>query len=171
MYYGHRIRHYVHGDNLADFKREIGNYRLLVTYNGKTFDLPFIRQSLGLPMDQAHIDLRYVLAGLGYRGGLKQCERQLGLDRGELADVDGFFAVLLWQDYKERGNRRALDTLLAYNTLDVLNLARLMTLGYNLKVKATPFGLSHQLPPPAIPANPFTADVPTIERLQRNCGW
>ena len=171
LYDGHRIRHYVHGDYLADFKSEIRDYRLLVTYNGKTFDLPFIRQSLGLPMDQAHIDLRYVLAGLGYRGGLKQCERQLGLDRGELADVDGFFAVLLWQDYKERGNRRALDTLLAYNTLDVLNLARLMTLGYNLKVRATPFGSSHQLPAPVIPANPFTADVPTIERLQRKRGW
>ena len=171
LYDGHRIRHYVHGDNLADFKREIRNHRLLVTYNGKTFDLPFIRQSLGLPMDQAHIDLRYVLAGLGYRGGLKQCERQLGLDRGELAEVDGFFAVLLWQDYKERGNRHALDTLLAYNTLDVLNLARLMTLGYNLKVRATPFGHSHQLPAPAIPANPFSADVPTIERLQRKRGW
>ena len=30
---------------------------------------------------------------LGFKGGLKGCERQLGLDRGNLKDIDGFFAV------------------------------------------------------------------------------
>lgn len=45
-------------------------------------------------MPHAHIDLRYVLASLGYRGGLKGCERQLGLDRQELQDVDGFFSLI-----------------------------------------------------------------------------
>jgi uncharacterized protein len=171
LYDGRAIKYYVHGDNLDEFARDIAHYRLLVTYNGKSFDAPFIRQSLGVPMDQAHIDLRYVLARLGYRGGLKQCERRLGMDRGELADVDGFFAVLLWNDYQRRHNPRALETLLAYNTLDVLNLARLMTMAYNLNVQDTPFSKSHQLPEPVIPANPFTADVATIARLQRAGGW
>lgn len=170
VYDGQRIRHYIHGQNLAEFCRDIQEYRLLVTYNGKTFDLPFLRQSLGARLDQAHIDLRYVLASLGYRGGLKNCERQLGLARGELTDVDGFFAVLLWQDY-QRGNHRALETLLAYNTLDVLNLARLMPLAYNLKLRETPFHQSHQLPLPSVAANPFVADPPTIQRLRRVSGW
>jgi uncharacterized protein YprB with RNaseH-like and TPR domain len=170
VYDGTAIRHYVHGQNLEDFARDIRDYRLLVTYNGKTFDLPFLRQALGVHLDQAHIDLRHVLASLGYRGGLKNCERQLGFDRGELADVDGFFAVLLWQDY-QRGNPRALDTLLAYNTLDVLNLARLMPQAYNLKLRDTPFLPSHRLASPAVPANPFRADPATIHRLQRARGW
>jgi uncharacterized protein len=169
MYDGHRVRHYVQGDNLQDFEREIRDYRLLVTYNGKTFDLPFIRHSLGLPMDQAHIDLRYVLASLGHRGGLKQCERQLGLDRGGLADVDGFFAVLLWRDYQQTRDPRVLETLLAYNALDVLNLVRLMTVAYNLKLRGTPFEGTHKLPPPSVPVNPFAADADTIERIRRRC--
>ena len=170
VYDGRRIHHYVHGDNLEEFGRQIRDYRLLVSYNGKTFDVPFIRHSLGLPMDQAHIDLRYVLASLGYRGGLKNCERQLGLNRGELTDVDGFFAVLLWQEYKQSGDPRALETLLAYNTLDVLNLVRLMTMSYNLKLQGTPFEDTHELLMPSVPDNPFDADVEVIERIRAQYG-
>jgi uncharacterized protein YprB with RNaseH-like and TPR domain len=170
LYDNHQLRHYVHGDNLRDFGRDIRDHRLLVTYNGKTFDVPFIRASLGLPMDQAHIDLRYVLAGLGYRGGLKHCERQLGLDRAGLADVDGYFAVLLWREYERTRNPRVLETLLAYNALDVLNLVRLMTLAYNRKLRGTPFEHTHQLPPPSVPDNPFVADPAVIETIRRR-GW
>jgi hypothetical protein len=32
-----------------------------------------------------------------------------------LIDVDGFFAVLLWWDFKRNKNQKALETLLAYN--------------------------------------------------------
>jgi uncharacterized protein YprB with RNaseH-like and TPR domain len=52
-------------------------------YNGKTFDVPFIEKYFGIRMNHAHIDLRYVLKSLGYAGGLKRCEKALGLDRGE----------------------------------------------------------------------------------------
>ncbi|MEI6085610.1 MAG: ribonuclease H-like domain-containing protein [Verrucomicrobiota bacterium] len=170
VYDGQSIKHYVHGQNLHEFAADIARYRLLVSYNGKTFDAPFIRQSLGVSLDQAHIDLRYVLASLGFKGGLKSCERQLGLDRQELADVDGFFAVLLWQDYR-RGNPRALETLLAYNITDVVNLATLMVRTYNLKLRATPFAGTHTLAEPVLPAIPFQADAATIQRLRRAQSW
>lgn len=170
VYDGRTLRHYVQGENLFDFRDEIDQYRLLVTYNGKCFDLPFIRGYFGLPMRQAHIDLRYVLASLGYRGGLKGCERQLGLDRGGLADLDGYFAVLLWWDFHNNGNQRALETLLAYNTLDVVNLATLMVLAYNLKVAQTPFAETHRLALPELPELPFQPDVETIERIRQEHG-
>jgi uncharacterized protein YprB with RNaseH-like and TPR domain len=167
LYDGRSIRHYVHGRNLAEFARDIRDYRLLVTYNGKCFDLPMLRTSFGLPLDQAHIDLRYVLASLGYKGGLKGCERQLGLDRGDLANVDGYFAVLLWREYRQRGNPEALETLLAYNIRDVVNLESLLVQAYNLKVARTPFGTSVALVPPPPPVEPFRAHAPTIQRLLR----
>jgi len=56
--------------------------------------------------------LRYVLKSLGYSGGLKSCEKALGLDRGDLDGVDGYFAVLLWRDYQKKHNEKALETLL-----------------------------------------------------------
>ncbi|MHB9107726.1 MAG: ribonuclease H-like domain-containing protein [Armatimonadota bacterium] len=167
LYDGRTIRHYVHGDNLPQFKQDIRAYDLLVTFNGKTFDVPFIEASFGMRLATPHIDLRYVLAGLGYRGGLKPIERALGFDRGELADVDGYFAVLLWHDYARKHNRAALETLLAYNMVDTVNLEALMILAYNLKIARTPFAQSLRLPTPAAPPIPFAADGPTVARLQR----
>ena len=167
LYDGRTIRHYVHGQNLADFARDIRDYRILVTYNGKCFDLPMLRAAFGLALDQAHIDLRYVLASLGYKGGLKACERRLGLDRGDLADVDGFFATLLWRDYRSRGNAQALETLLAYNIRDVTNLESLLVQAYNLSISTLPFGPSLTMPLPAQPSEPFRAHAPTVDRLLR----
>ncbi len=167
LYDGHSIQHFVHDDNLLDFREIVQQYRLLVTYNGKTFDLPFIRNYLSLRMDQAHIDLRYVLRSLGLRGGLKACERQLGLNRETLDGVDGYFAVLLWYDYSNRGNPKALETLLAYNIQDVVNLEALMIHAYNLKIAQTPFAESHRLPASIPPDLPFSADRETIQRIRR----
>ncbi|MDP2326387.1 MAG: ribonuclease H-like domain-containing protein, partial [Gammaproteobacteria bacterium] len=169
LYDGRSIRHYVHGQNLAEFARDIRDYRLLVTYNGKCFDLPILRAAFGLSLDQGHIDLRYVLASLGYKGGLKGCERRLGLDRGDLANVDGFFAVLLWREYRMRKNPQALETLLAYNIRDVVNLEPLLIKAYNLKAAATPFGTAASLSLPPPPPEPFRAHAPTIDRLLRQC--
>jgi uncharacterized protein YprB with RNaseH-like and TPR domain len=166
LYDGQQIRHYVQGDNLHDFTHDIRQYSTIVTYNGKSFDVPFIERCLRIKMPHAHIDLMHVLRSLGYRGGLKSCERQLGLTRPELADVDGFFAVLLWQEFRRTQDHRALETLLAYNATDVVHLEVLMVQAYNLKLHATPFRDSHQLVAPAVPAIPFTADQETIRRLK-----
>jgi uncharacterized protein len=97
---------------------------------------------------------------------LKSCERQLGLERKELADVDGFFAVLLWQEFKRKKDHRALETLLAYNATDVVHLEALMVQAYNLKLHETPFRNSHQLTASDVPAIPFKADQETIRRLK-----
>lgn len=168
VYDGKAIRHFVRDENLDDFKDEINKYALLVTYNGKCFDVPFLERSFNIRMDQAHIDLRYVLKRLGYSGGLKGCERQMGIDRKELSDVDGFFAVLLWNDFVRKKNPKALETLLAYNTCDVVNLEALLAMAYNLKLRETPFLASHQVEIPPTPEIPFKADKETIDRIRRS---
>jgi len=77
----------VQDQNLEDFIDEIYKYNVIVTYNGKCFDVPFIENYFNIRLDHAQIDLRYVLYSLGLRGGLKGCERQLGMDRGDLSDI------------------------------------------------------------------------------------
>jgi len=161
----------VHGDNLQQFGRDIADYQLLVTYNGKCFDVPFIAANLGVHLTQAHIDLRYVLKSLGYSGGLKGCERQMGIDRGDLVDVDGFFAVVLWEDYRRSGNIRSLETLLAYNIQDVVNLEVLLAMAFNQKLRQTPLNHLTELPLPPAPVLPFKADLDTIRRLRQRSGW
>jgi len=69
---------------------------------------------------------------------LVQCEKKAGIDRGDLEGVDGYFSVLLWDDYRRNKNQKALETVLAYNIQDVVNLETLMVLSYNLKLKDTP---------------------------------
>ena len=165
LYDGYGIHCYVQGRNLGDFANDIGHYDLLVTYNGKCFDVPFIERSFGIRINAAHIDLRFLLHGLGYKGGLKGCEKQLGIDRGPLDGLDGYFAVLLWQDYVQ-GNERALDTLLAYNVEDVINLEALMVTAYNRMLERTPFADSHHCQSPIVPVSPFTPDMATIHRLR-----
>jgi len=167
LYDGRSISYYVQGENLEAFERDIEKYKVLVTYNGKCFDIPFIEDYFRTRLDHAHIDLRYVLKSLGYSGGLKGCEHQLGLGRGDLEGVDGFFAVLLWSEFERSSDRRALETLLAYNIEDVVNLETLMVMAYNLKLKGTPFEMTHQLELPDRPEIPFKPDMGVVERVKR----
>lgn len=166
VYDGSTIATYVNGQNLDDFIDDIRRYRLLVTYNGKCFDVPVIERHFGRPLDQAHIDLRYVLASLGLKGGLKRCEAQLGMDRGELEDVDGLFAVVLWKAYLRNGDEQALETLLSYNLQDAINLESLMVTAFNMKINQTPFDGRFRLPMPDTPANPIPAHRRTIEQYR-----
>jgi uncharacterized protein YprB with RNaseH-like and TPR domain len=172
LYDGTSVRHYVHGENLRQFEDDIFDYDVLVTYNGKCFDVPFIERYFRIGLKQEHIDLRYLLRSLGYGGGLKKVEAALGIDRGELDGVDGYFAVLLWYEYANHGNPLALDTLLAYNIEDVLNLERLMVMAYNMKLQETPFAGRREIRAPATRPNPFAPDAETIRRIrERHFGY
>jgi uncharacterized protein len=166
LYDGHEIKTYVNGQNLDRFIEDIQNYKVIVTYNGKSFDIPFIESFFNVRLNHAQIDLRYVLYSLGFRGGLKGVERQLGNDRGDLRDVDGFFAVLLWDEYQKSGDQKTLDTLLAYNVQDTVTLENLMVTAYNLKLRQTPFYDNLLIEDSITQAIPFTADLATIDRIK-----
>ncbi|MEW5803643.1 MAG: ribonuclease H-like domain-containing protein [bacterium] len=131
LYDGEKERAFIMGDNLDGFADEIAAYKVIVTFNGARFDIPFIRQSLNLRMDQIHIDLMYPLKRLGYSGGLKAIEQTLGIFRpSDIGNIDGFEAVRLWFDYHRNGNTRALERLVKYNLEDTRNLKVLMELVY-----------------------------------------
>lgn len=170
LFDGQATKVFVRGVNLHDFAKEIGKYSLIVTFNGKRFDIPFIRRVFGeLPTNQAHLDLMYPLRRLGYRGGLKSIEVQLGLEReGALKEVDGFLAVLLWHEY-QRGNKAALDTLIRYNLEDVVNLQYLAEVAYNATLERLPIEVQ---PVPTHPKcrvdTPFDADL--VRYLRRLSG-
>lgn len=165
LYDGEKLRYYVWGDNLAQFIKDVMDYRLLVTYNGRSFDIPFIERQFGVLLPHAQLDLRYVLRKLGYRGGLKGCEKQMGIGRGELEDVDGYTAVLLWHEYRHRGSVEALETLLAYNMEDTVNLVEIACRAYNEMACQTPFVDSLLPLPLEKPPIPFRPSRECLERL------
>ena len=131
---------FINGINLDQFPAYVARFPFLVTFNGSQFDVPFLRAHFPQArLDQAHFDLRFALASLGYRGGLKAVERSLGLSRDrEIQDVDGFEAVRLWYRYR-RGDRAALRKLALYNLTDVVNLVGLAQIAVSHKMHRVGF--------------------------------
>ncbi|MBZ3936317.1 ribonuclease H-like domain-containing protein [Methanimicrococcus blatticola] len=123
IYNREKARTYVQGIDLDEIVDEFSKYKMLITFNGARFDLPFIKREFPeINFDQLHIDLMYPLKRIGYCGGLKKIEREMGIVRGDnIKEVDGWEAVRLWHRYK-RGDEAALDTLLEYNREDIVNL-------------------------------------------------
>ena len=104
----------------------LGGVGTIFTYNGKRFDLPFIRDRLGLDLEAefGHHDLMYDCWQNNLYGGFKAVEQQLGIPR-RLKGIGGFEAVMLWWRYVNEGDRTALELLLEYNREDVMNLMAL----------------------------------------------
>lgn len=167
IYDGNEVFTYVNGENLDDFEDDILQYELLITFNGRTFDVPFIERFFRTHIPHAHIDLMHTMRQLGYRGGLKKIEKELGIDRRDhdLGEVDGGLAVTLWQEYQKTGNQRALDSLLAYNIADVVNLEYLIHFAHNQLVEQTPFAEMYKLPIPPAPEIPFSVDRELVEQI------
>lgn len=132
MYNGKQYRCLVRGSDLELFRDAISHYALVVTFFGTGFDLPMLQKRFrGLKFDQIHLDLCPTLRQLGYRGGLKRIERQLGIARSdETTGMDGLDAIRLWREYEWGGDASALDRLVSYNREDVVNLERLAKLAY-----------------------------------------
>jgi len=115
----------VRGFNLdrSLLKKELEKYKLIVTFNGASFDLPVIQRYFNIRPNVPHVDLRFVCQKIGYVGGLKSIEKQLGISRRP--EVDGFSggdAVYLWEMWKSTGDRDYLNKLVWYNEEDILNL-------------------------------------------------
>ena len=115
----------VRGDDLTSERlADALDASLLVSFNGKRFDAPFLEHNFGCELDAPHLDLLYLCKRLGLEGGLKAVETDLGIGRDGM-DVDGREAVRLWYQY-ERGDEAALDRLVEYNRYDAQNLETLL---------------------------------------------
>lgn len=135
IYDGENPRSYVLGIDLDDAIDHLKQFDIIVTFNGKTFDIPFIEYKYKEKFDAIHLDLRFMLKEFGLKGGLKAIEQELGLSRDEeVANIDGFEAVRLWRRYK-RGDEDALNKLYKYNKEDIVNLKFLLEYYLNRKKK------------------------------------
>ncbi|MDY6817840.1 MAG: ribonuclease H-like domain-containing protein [Halobacteriales archaeon] len=102
----------------------LADVSLLVSFNGKQFDVPFLERNFALSIDRPHLDLMYPCRQLDLTGGLKSIEQELGIDR-DRPDLSGRDAVRLWHAY-EAGDHSALETLISYNREDTRNLESLL---------------------------------------------
>lgn len=126
VYDGKKVKQFVRGENLnARTVREHVDGKILVTYNGASFDLPVLRRCFGQAAVARvpHFDTMHLARRLGYRGGLKALEISLGIRRPDaVAGMSGADALTLWELYRKTGDEEHLKTLLAYNEEDIVNL-------------------------------------------------
>jgi len=122
LHQGGETRTLVRGDDLTDesLAAAFADADLLVSFNGKRFDVPFLARHFDVDLDRPHLDCMHVCRQAGLSGGLDGVEDALGIDR-ELPDVDGREAVRLWHAH-EAGRDGALERLIAYNREDAENL-------------------------------------------------
>ena len=115
---------FVEGENLDDFLDLLDEIKLLVSFNGSTFDVPRILNTFHIPeLPCPHLDLRWACHHSGLGGGLKQITTRLGLHRpADLQDADGALAVKLWRQWQQTSSQEARQLLLRYCAADVLLL-------------------------------------------------
>lgn len=132
VYDGRRRMSFVQGENLDELTRALRPVKMLVTFNGSRFDVPFLRRVFPqVPWRRfLHVDLLHPLRRLGFRGGLEAIERDLGIERSdETSGLVGRDAVRLWHAFLD-GHDGARDLLIRYNLEDVVHLEPLAALSY-----------------------------------------
>lgn len=123
--YRGEVRSFVRGENLSEFLDYWAKAKLVVSFNGKCFDVPIVMKHFGISVVPAQVDLMFESRHYGYRGGLKEVEKQTGFKRSDSEGMRGDDAIALWREWSLNGDRSALDLLIAYNVEDVLSLEHL----------------------------------------------
>jgi len=113
--------------SVKEIENVLKDVRKIYTYNGKRFDVPFIRKKMDVDIDAMgieHEDLMYTCRRRGLRGGQKKIEIQLCLDR-DTRGMSGHHAAHLGKKWLRYKDQEALGILVHYNEEDCRNLAKI----------------------------------------------
>jgi uncharacterized protein YprB with RNaseH-like and TPR domain len=120
---------------VAEFLAEMDRRSLLVTFNGKSFDYPFIRSraaASGLRVSEVehHLDLLHVGRRF-WRHRLPNCKLQtlerFLCHRVREGDIPGAEIPDAYHAYVRTGNAYQIVDILKHNLLDLVTLADIMT--------------------------------------------
>ncbi len=109
--------------NRENVVQAFSNCSLLITFNGRKFDLPRIKREFpGVIPPIPTLDLYLFARRLGMKTNLKVLENTFGIDRLDPRTKRRGIAVKLWKRYITYGDQNALNLLLEYNKQDTVNL-------------------------------------------------
>jgi uncharacterized protein YprB with RNaseH-like and TPR domain len=133
--------HAEEADMLSLLRERIGRFRYLVSFNGKSFDLPLLEARFILsrlhpdPLYLPHLDLLHPARRI-WKRSLESCklsnlERELlGLERVD--DVPGEMIPGIYFKYLETKDPTRMERVLYHNRLDILSLVTLTSLVHRL---------------------------------------
>jgi len=119
---------------LSAFKERMPAKRLAITFNGKSFDLPYlmsrgIATGVTMPEPEFHLDLLHEARRL-YGRDLPNCKLQTleqhicGRERDD--DIPGSEIPAAYHEFVRTGNANKIRSILAHNLQDILTMADLM---------------------------------------------
>ncbi len=122
---------------LADFMELAAQFDVIITYNGRHFDLPFLqerarRTGLGICAGGYDLDLYQVVNGHSPLRRLlpnlkqKTVETYMGLWTDRSDEISGAESVELYYHFTATGDPQARDKILLHNSDDVMQLTRLV---------------------------------------------
>lgn len=125
--YDNDMKTMVKGFNLDKnkFKQILNNAKLLVTYNGRSFDIPLIEKYFDMNINIPHIDLKSLCNKVGLKGGLKEIEKKLGIKREDKFRRGGD-PIKMWRLWNASRDKDYLNMLIEYNENDVINLKKIL---------------------------------------------
>ena len=119
---------------LANLAERMPNYEALITFNGKSFDVPFIRDrgvanGIEVEFEGAHVDLLHE-ARRRWRGKLPNCrlqtlERYL-LKRVRSGDIPGELIPQAYHDFVHSGNAFQICDIVHHNALDLVAMSEIL---------------------------------------------
>jgi len=117
------------------FLADAADKRLLVSFNGKSFDMPYVHvraAAVGLTctLDPPHLDLLHTGRRI-WKGRFADCKlqtlEQYVCGRSRTGDIPGWQIPQAYHDYVRTGNAWQMVACLEHNMLDLITLADLMT--------------------------------------------
>ena len=140
---------------LGEFIAHLRQHPVLVSFNGRSFDAPFLESRLRFhgwfePLSYAHVDLLHLARRL-WRGRLpdyrlQTLERRL-CGRRRLADLPGSEVPRVWEDYEKSGELRHLPGIWEHNLRDIATLAEILVRATREQPLALGEGLDDEIPP------------------------
>jgi uncharacterized protein len=120
---------------LAEVNQQVSTHKVIVTYNGKSFDLPFLTgrsayYGVNLKSPKVHFDLLH-FSRRAWRGALTGCslrsieEAILGLHRE--TDLPGELVPEFYYEYLRTGNAGFLKPIVDHNRQDVISLVNVFS--------------------------------------------
>lgn len=122
---------------LEAYIEEINKCHILITYNGKSFDLNFLKMrasKLGLSFSEFpyNLDLYLLIKKTSNLKNLldnlkqKTIEHYLGLGAQRLDEISGGESIELYEDFVNTGNQQSKDKILLHNRDDLYQLYKLL---------------------------------------------
>ena len=166
-------------DAIERFIHEMSQLDMVITYNGRHFDIPFIEKRFTKFFDEKlsmpyNLDLYLVLNGHSpikkFVPNLKQktVENYMGPWQSRTDEISGAESVELYNTYEKTGREDLESKILLHNSDDVIQLTRLLKVISKSDFHKAMFCLGFPTGPLTVNKISFQRDFMTVSGIQRN---